>query len=239
MLPGRGWRVPVVGRRKPRSTDDSADSGFTSRRLGAGQWDDQPVHFELLAAESTTPLWVPIAIAAVGVVGTLLSPIVTMLLAQRAERIRRAEDRTDRSGVWQREDSQRWLEHRREAHRSFLAASYELRLALFARGRSGTPRADLPQLLTDAHKARLDVALWGGEAASEAAGSVWQAFVAGGSTEPSNLSLLDASATKEAFAEIWSAADLRYRERVDSYRIAARADLGVHAEHEDPGRLGT
>jgi hypothetical protein len=63
----------------------------------------------------TTPLWVPLVVAAVGVLGTLFAAVFTQVWQSRRE-----EERA-RSQA-QREDSQRWFEARRAVYTEVLRA---------------------------------------------------------------------------------------------------------------------
>ncbi|MCV7331330.1 hypothetical protein [Mycobacterium cookii] len=58
---------------------------------------------------STTPLWVPLVVALIGVIGTAGGTIGGMLIQQRASRQRE-------HAQWLREDEARTFEHRREAY---------------------------------------------------------------------------------------------------------------------------
>jgi len=68
---------------------------------------------------STTPLWVPIVVAAIGVAGTLIAGIAGTLVAQRWADRRDdktwARERLREQERWRREDEARTFEHRREA----------------------------------------------------------------------------------------------------------------------------
>lgn len=68
-----------------------------------------------LTVSATTPLWVPLTIAAGGLVTTLGAAVITQWLANRRERTARREQ-------WGREDSVRWQEDRKQAYAEFLAA---------------------------------------------------------------------------------------------------------------------
>jgi hypothetical protein len=68
---------------------------------------------------STTPLWVPLVVAGVGVAGTLIAGIAGTLIAQRWANQRDdktwARERAREHERWRREDEARTFEHRREA----------------------------------------------------------------------------------------------------------------------------
>ena len=71
------------------------------------------------ASAGTTPLWVPLLVAAIGVAGTLIAGIAGTLIAQRWADQRDdktwAREREREQERWRREDEARTFEHRREA----------------------------------------------------------------------------------------------------------------------------
>ena len=67
---------------------------------------------------ATTPLWVPLTIAAAGLVTTMGAAVLTQRLADRRERATRREQ-------WLRDDSVRWQQDRKQAYAEFIAAIYE------------------------------------------------------------------------------------------------------------------
>jgi hypothetical protein len=80
---------------------------------------------------SSTPVWVPLAVAAVAVAGTLGAALLTRRSADRQEdqrwtREREAEEtrwqreRDERREEWQREDAARWLTERRAVYAEYL-----------------------------------------------------------------------------------------------------------------------
>ena len=80
---------------------------------------------------ATTPLWVPLAVAALGVVGSFGAAFFTRRWADRREdqrwsREREAEttrwqrEQDDRREQWRREDAARWLSERRAVYAEFL-----------------------------------------------------------------------------------------------------------------------
>ena len=68
---------------------------------------------------SSTPLWVPLVVAGIGVAGTLVAGIAGTLIAQRWANQRDdktwAREREREQERWRREDEARTFEHRREA----------------------------------------------------------------------------------------------------------------------------
>lgn len=72
------------------------------------------------SAASTTPLWVPLLVALLGVIGTAAGTIVGVVMTQHAARQREADARTHElereRARWAREDEARTFEHRRQAY---------------------------------------------------------------------------------------------------------------------------
>jgi hypothetical protein len=67
----------------------------------------------------TTPLWVPLVVAALGLVSTVVGIVVTQIMANRRER-QSWQRETDRERErWAREDQARTFEHRRAAYVEF------------------------------------------------------------------------------------------------------------------------
>jgi hypothetical protein len=71
---------------------------------------------------ATTPLWVPLTIAAVGLTTTVGAAVLTQWWASRREDVRWSRERNDRHEQWQREDSQRWHQDRQQAYARLIAA---------------------------------------------------------------------------------------------------------------------
>jgi hypothetical protein len=86
----------------------------------------------------TTPLWVPIAVAGVGVLGTIVAGITGIVMTQR-----RADRRDDRIWArererererWAREDEARTFEHRRESYADFYEALKDMARTAYDHG---------------------------------------------------------------------------------------------------------
>lgn len=79
---------------------------------------------------STTPLWVPLIVAGIGVAGTLTAGIAGGLITQRRADRREADawarERQRERDRWSREDEARTFEQRREAFVEFYVAVKEL-----------------------------------------------------------------------------------------------------------------
>src|ERR1700684_3432335 len=80
---------------------------------------------------SSTPLWVPLVVAGVGVLATLSATIFTQAWSARREDKRWSRDREveerrwqreqeERREQWRREDRARWLDERRAVYAKFL-----------------------------------------------------------------------------------------------------------------------
>jgi hypothetical protein len=90
-----------------------------------------------------TPLWVPLVVAGIGLLGTVVGTIAGVSIAQRRsdrrelamwqrERIRQRE-------LWQREDALRNFEHRREAYVSFYESLREMSRTAYDHGMGLSP----------------------------------------------------------------------------------------------------
>jgi Na+/glutamate symporter len=67
----------------------------------------------------STPLWVPLVVAAFGLVSTVVGIVVTQVMANRRERANWQRDTDREQQRWQREDQARTFEHRRAAYGVF------------------------------------------------------------------------------------------------------------------------
>jgi hypothetical protein len=68
---------------------------------------------------STTPLWVPLLVAALGVVSTLVGIVVTQIMANRRERANWTRELQREQTRWSREDQARTFSYRRVAYVQF------------------------------------------------------------------------------------------------------------------------
>lgn len=73
-----------------------------------------------LASTASTPLWVPILVAIVGVLGTLSAAIFTQIWAANRENERWVRERAAEEKRWEREDHARWLEERKTVYAQLL-----------------------------------------------------------------------------------------------------------------------
>jgi hypothetical protein len=94
---------------------------------------------------STTPLWVPLVVAGIGVAGTLAAGIAGTLIAQRWANQRDdktwAREREREHERWRREDEARTFEHRRQVFEEFYQAVTALARRAYDHGYGfdGTP----------------------------------------------------------------------------------------------------
>lgn len=97
---------------------------------------------------TTTPLWVPLVVAGVGVLGTLTAGIAGVLIAQRWADRREdktwAREREREHERWAREDEARTFEHRRETYVDFYESVRALARTAYDRGYGFTDNPELP-----------------------------------------------------------------------------------------------
>lgn len=87
---------------------------------------------------STTPLWVPLIVAGMGLVGTVSGGVAGIVLTQRRADRREAaawtRERDRERDQWAREDAARTFDHRREAYLDFYVAVKELARTAYDHG---------------------------------------------------------------------------------------------------------
>jgi hypothetical protein len=87
---------------------------------------------------STTPLWVPLAVAGIAVLGTLSGAIAGTVITQRQANRREdktwAREREQKRESWAREDVAHTFEHRREAYANFYVALQAMARMAYAHG---------------------------------------------------------------------------------------------------------
>jgi hypothetical protein len=97
---------------------------------------------------STTPSWLPLAVAGIGVVGTLAGGVAGALIAQRWADRRDdkawARERAREHERWRREDEARTFEHRRAVFEDFYEAVKALARMAYDHGYGFTNSAELP-----------------------------------------------------------------------------------------------
>jgi len=97
---------------------------------------------------SSTPLWVPLAVAGVGVAGTLTAGIAGGLITQRwsdrRESLAWGREREREHERWAREDESRTFEHRRESYVEFYIAVKALARTAYDHG-FGLTDEELPE----------------------------------------------------------------------------------------------
>jgi hypothetical protein len=98
---------------------------------------------------SSTPLWVPLVVAGIGVAGTLTAGIAGGLIAQRWSDRREASawarERERERERWAREDDARTFEHRRQAYADFYEAVKALARTAYDHGYGFTEEPELPE----------------------------------------------------------------------------------------------
>lgn len=87
---------------------------------------------------NTTPLWVPLLVAGLGVLGTVVGTILGVLITQRRADRREQEAREHEvereRRQWAREDAARTFDHRREAYVEFYEALRGMALKAYLHG---------------------------------------------------------------------------------------------------------
>jgi hypothetical protein len=81
-------------------------------------------------------VWVPLVTAAVGLAAGLGTSVFTQRRADAREDVRWRRERDDRQEQWQREDSLRWVQDRKQAYARLVVALYEWDTALASAARA-------------------------------------------------------------------------------------------------------
>lgn len=97
----------------------------------------------------TTPLWVPILIAGLGMLGAAAAGITGALITQRRADRRHEEawtrERERDRERWEREDEMRTFEHRREAYSDFYESLKEMGRRAYDHGYGFTEEPEIPE----------------------------------------------------------------------------------------------
>ena len=97
---------------------------------------------------STTPLWVPLVVAGMGILGTLTAgtagALITQRWADRRDDKTWARERAREEERWRREDKGRTFEHRREVFEDFYEALKALARKAYDHGHGFTDSPELP-----------------------------------------------------------------------------------------------
>lgn len=93
---------------------------------------------------SSTPLWVPLVVAGIGVAGTLTAGVVGALIAQRWANQREDKAWEREQQRWIREDESRTFEHRRAVFEDFYQALKALARRAYDHGYGFDSTPDLP-----------------------------------------------------------------------------------------------
>ena len=184
---------------------------------------------------NTTPLWVPLVIAGLGLLGTVLGSIGGILLTQRRADRREAEawhrERERERAQWAREDAARTFDQRRDATVEFYEALRESTdlLFLYEMGRGPLPH-DWDGA-SSRHLQRLQV--YGSplvvEAAKEAHDDAWWW---GFSSDSGRGGLQSPDELREAFTKDRKT----YDDAASRLLVRIRDDLGIPESPESPVR---
>jgi hypothetical protein len=99
---------------------------------------------------NTTPLWVPLVVAALGLLGTVIGAISGVVITQRRADKREAvawerEQERERA-IWARDDARRTFEHRRTAYAGFYQSLTRLGTEAFDRMRAELAASEVIEL---------------------------------------------------------------------------------------------
>ena len=87
---------------------------------------------------STTPLWVPLAVAGLGITGTLFGVFLTQRQANKSDAL--VWERNQQQ--WDRDDALRTFDHRRDAYVAFYEAVTDMTLAIYNHGIGKSAKPD-------------------------------------------------------------------------------------------------
>ena len=82
----------------------------------------------------TTPLWVPLLVAALGIVSTVVGIVVTQIMANRRERATWTRELAREQARWLREDRALTFEHRRAVYVEFYESLRKMMLRVYDHG---------------------------------------------------------------------------------------------------------
>lgn len=133
---------------------------------------------------TTTPLWVPLVVAGLGVAGTISAGIWTQMRADKREDIRWRRDREREDQVAAREVAARAYEYRREAYVRFMTKWREKLVALLdakeqqASGQWDRDPDPPDDYLVDLFETLIEVDSYGSDATSASAHAAYDALFA-------------------------------------------------------------
>lgn len=162
---------------------------------------------------TVVPMWIPLVVAVVGVLGTLGASVFVQAWQTRRERERWERERNRERDIWAREDARRYFDQEREAHMAFLREWQQIHITLwpYAKGEkqrdggAGDPLAAL-------HPRFLEVVVFGTPAAKALADKCMATLRKWGESEGGDNEIAARSAMSAAF---------------DAYVRQVRIDLGV------------
>jgi hypothetical protein len=171
---------------------------------------------------ATTPLWVPLLVAAMGLIATLLGTIMgTVLAAARAERredVRWQRERERQQEMWSREDRQRTFDQKRDAyidfHQRLRVAELAIHDMIYKQGPALSGGWQLPL-----YESLLRIRIFATPEVAKAAGDAYRATFDWGNAQPS-----DVTEIKGVF---YSDSEEEQEVAVEAYLAAIRRDLGV------------
>lgn len=116
-----------------------------------------------------TPLWVPLAVAGLGLLGTLCGTIAGVLITQRRsdrrEQTTWERDRDRERERWEREDALRTFEERRSAYEQFYESLRAMAVTAYDHGMGLSPEGEYGELpegwQTPAFRALQHLAVYG------------------------------------------------------------------------------
>lgn len=134
---------------------------------------------------STTPLWVPLVVAAMGMAGTLVAGIAGGIITQRWSSTREdkawARERERERERWVREDEARTFEHRREVIEDFYESVQALARRAYDHGYGFDNTPELPfDWNNDAYTKLTRLGLYADRRVADAASSAYNAAWAWG-----------------------------------------------------------
>ncbi|MEU4744780.1 hypothetical protein AB0G02_30560 [Actinosynnema sp. NPDC023658] len=170
----------------------------------------------------TTPLWVPLLVAGMGLVATLTGVLLTARNASRREDLRWKRERERERELWAREDGQRTLDHRGEAYIDFYTKVRECSLRIHEHGYEGAslpPHWQLP-----AFESFLRLQIFAVQGVSETALEVYKCLLDWGLAQPPG-----AEEQEEPTSE-----EIDFNTALSAFFGAVRRDLGVDPPQPDP-----
>lgn len=175
---------------------------------------------------ATTPIWVPLIVAVVGVLGTLGASVFTQIHSARREQATWERERERRHDEQRREEVRYWLEERRRVYSAFLASVREYHGALWeavAHMERTGERLDLTEPREGLNDQFADIDLVASDEARHRAALIWSKFTIADQLE------LHGVATAEDVKHVMRNPDWAY----DYFLSYVRYELGTERPTED------